>query len=299
MKDGFGRPLTSLRVSITSRCNLRCFYCHHEGHVSGEELTPEELGKAVELAMELGVRKVKLTGGEPLLREDVVEVVRAVAKPSIQEVSLATNGTLLEGLAEELKQAGLSRVNVGLDTLDPKTFKRITGKPWLRRVLAGVEAALEAGLKPVKINMVVLAGVNEEEVERMYEFASKRGAVLQLIELVDAGWKCFPRYHLDLGEVERRFAQRALRVETRWQMHARRKYLLPEGRVEFVRPMHNSEFCSHCTRLRLTADGKLKPCLLRDDNLVDLLTPLRAGNEEGARRAFKLAVERREPYFRG
>jgi len=302
MHDRFGRPLTGLRVSVTNDCNLSCFYCHSEGCSSGNrQMTAEEIGKAIELAAEFGTRKVKLTGGEPLLRDDIIEVLRAIPKPPIEEVSMATNGTQLAGLAQDLKEAGLDRVNISLDTLDPETYASITGNPMLEDALAGVEAALRAGLKPLKINMVLLDGINDSDVDQMFEYASSKGAILQLIELLQTPLNelSFASCHLDLDEIERRFGGRALSVETRQTMHARRKYLLPEGEIEFVRPMHNSEFCMHCTRLRLTPDGYLKPCLLRGDNLVELLSHLRAGETDKARAAFDEAIARREPFFRG
>jgi len=302
MRDRFGRPITGLRISVTDKCNLACFYCHNEGFSSrGERLmSAEEIGKIVELAVEFGVRKIKLTGGEPLLREDIIEVLRAIPKPPIEEVSMTTNGTLLAGLAQDLKEAGLDRVNMSLDTLEPETYALITGKSVLEDVLAGVESALKAKLKPLKINMVLLDGVNDGEVDRMFEYASSEGAILQLIELLQTplNERSFAGCHLDLDEIERRFGERALSVETRYTMHARRKYLLPEGEVEFVRPMHNSEFCMHCTRLRLTHDGYLKPCLMRNDNLVDVLSCLREGSADGVRKAFKEAILRRAPHFK-
>ena len=261
-------------------------------------MSAEEIGGVVELAGGFGVKKVKLTGGEPLLRDDIVEVVEAVARPEIEEVSMTTNGTLLAGIAEELSGAGLTRVNLSLDTLDEATYERITGKRLLRDALGGVDAALGAGLKPVKLNMVLLAGVNEREVERMISYTSGRGIILQLIELLELGDVDFSAYHCGLEEVERGLGARAVAVRTRRSMQARKKYVLPGGEVEVVRPMHNSEFCTHCTRLRLTPDGFLKPCLMRNDNLVDLLSPIRGGDLEGARGAFAEAIARREPYFK-
>lgn len=302
MQDRFGRPLRGLRISVTNDCNLNCFYCHMEGCPSGDRLmSAEEIGKAVKLAAKFGIRRVKLTGGEPLLREDIIDVVKAVAKPPIEEVSMATNATLLAGLARDLKAAGLNRVNISLDTLDPETYASITGKPMLEDALAGIDAALDADLKPVKLNMVLLAGINEGEVDQMFEYATSRGVILQLIELLHtpANMQSFGDCHLDPSEIERRFSERALRVETRQSMHARKKYILPEGEIEVVKPMHNSEFCMHCTRLRLTPDGYLKPCLLRNDNLVDLLSCLRAGDGNKAKLAFEEAIARREPYFKG
>ncbi len=261
-------------------------------------MTPDEIGKVVEVATEFGVRKVKLTGGEPLLRDDIVDIVAAVARPSIDEVSMTTNSTLLSGVARELKEAGLTRVNISLDTLDNEKFHMITGNGSVSNVLSGIDSAIDAGLVPVKLNMVLLAGLNEQEVETMMEYASKRKIVLQIIELLDTNGRDITAYHCNLDEIEQKLKSRALAIRTRRSMQARKKYVLPAGEVEVVRPMHNTEFCMHCTRLRLTPDGHLKPCLMRNDNLVDILSPVIADNMEGARKSFAEAIARREPYFR-
>ncbi len=301
VRDKFGRPLTSLRISVTNDCNLNCFYCHREGCSDGERvMSPEEIGAIVQIGAEFGIRKVKLTGGEPLLREDIADIVAAAARSPISEVSMATNGTLLAGRAEALAEAGLARINISLDTVDPECYASITGKRMLDKALAGVDAALAAGLSPVKLNMVVLHGVNDDEVERMIEYAVNRGVVLQLIELLltPETADIFDRYHHDLGPLEQGLRARALDVRTRRLMQARRKYIIDGGEVEVVNPMHNSEFCAHCTRLRLTPDGYLKSCLMRNDNLVDVLTPVRSGDSERAREAFREVISQREPYFR-
>ena len=262
-------------------------------------MTAGEIGEIVDIATEFGVRKIKLTGGEPLLRRDIVEIVAEAAGPKIQEISMTTNGTLLADLAEELATAGLTRVNISLDTLDELTYERITGRGLLRDVLKGIDAALDAGLTPVKLNTVLLAGMNEQEVERMIAYTSSRGVILQIIELLEIGTVNLATYHRSLDGVEQDLRARAVAVRIRRSMQARKKYILPSGEVEVVKPMHNSEFCMHCTRLRLTPDGFLKPCLMRNDNLVDLLSPIRADDLERARKAFAEAIARREPYFKG
>lgn len=301
MRDRYGRPLTSLRVSVTNECNLNCFYCHREGCLSGDRaMTAEEIGDIVRVGVEFGIRKVKLTGGEPLVREDIVDVVSSVAQPSITDVSMVTNGTKLARLAKDLAEAGLSRVNISLDTLDPKNYEYITGASKLDQVLDGVDAALDAGFSPVKLNMLVLRGVNDAEVGRMIEYSLSRGTILQLIELL---WtpetaEVYEKFHVDLDPIQRELKERASRVETRWLMQARRRYVIDGGEVEIVSPMHNSEFCAFCTRIRLTPDGYLKPCLMRNDNLVDILGPIRSGNGEAARVAFREAIERREPFYK-
>jgi cyclic pyranopterin phosphate synthase len=297
--DRFGRPLTGLRISITDDCNLNCFYCHREGcRASARQMSPEEIGRIAGIAAEFGVRKVKITGGEPLMRRDIIDIITSIAETEISEISMTTNGTLLADVAGELADAGLDRVNISLDTLNPETYLRITGKELLEDVLYSIEAAIAANLTPVKINMVVLAGINDGEIEQMISYAFQRGAILQLIELVQMGGRDLSSYYRDLIEVERMLSQRALAVRTRRHMNARKKFILPDGEVEVVRPVHNSEFCMHCTRLRLTSDGYLKPCLMHNDNLVDILTPLREGMVDEAREAFRRAVALREPYFK-
>ncbi|MFQ6130362.1 MAG: GTP 3',8-cyclase MoaA [Candidatus Hadarchaeaceae archaeon] len=300
MRDKFGRLVTGLRISVTEECNLNCFYCHAEGcSVNSRQMSAEEMGKIVQLAKEFGVSKIKLTGGEPLLRKDITEIVKAVTAAGMEEVSMTTNGTLLAKIAADLADAGLNRVNISLDTLDETTYKRITGRKLLHEVFEGIDAALAAGLTPVKLNMVLLAKINEHEVERMIAYTSERGIVLQLIELLDVGGKNFIIYHRNLDDIEQSLRERAVAVQTRRSMQARRKYILPGGEVEVVKPMHNSEFCMHCTRLRLTPGGHLKPCLMRNDNLVDVLPHIGSGDIEGARKAFAEAIARREPYFKG
>ncbi|NOZ58318.1 MAG: GTP 3',8-cyclase MoaA [Euryarchaeota archaeon] len=290
LRDSFGRPLTSMRISITQRCNFRCRYCHHEGitESAGEEMTPQEIRRVVSLGARFGVRKVKLTGGEPLVRRDVVEIVEEVAGVrGIEDLSMTTNAYYLAELAHELKRAGLDRVNISLDTLRSDVFSWITRGGELERVIAGIEAALEAKLTPVKINMVVMKGVNEDEIHEMLTRFSGRDVVLQLIELVASDEDFFRRYFFDLDAFEEELAKRAVAVHERRFMHGRRQYQLNGARVEVIKPMHNSRFCAHCTRLRVTADGKFKPCLMRSDNLVDFLTPMRRGaSDEELERLF-------------
>lgn len=300
--DRFGRPLTSMRISITRRCNLGCIYCHREGIKKGEgEMTPQEIERVVRLCARFGVKRVKLTGGEPLLRPDVSEIVSSIAGvEGIKDVSMTTNGVLLEEHAAALKEAGLDRINVSLDTLRPETFQEITRGGELARVLEGIDKALEVGLRPVKLNMVVMKGINEKEVKDLLRFASREGLVLQLIELMDAEREFFQRYFYNLDSLEKEFEEGAEEVLVRGLMQGRRKYTLHGTEVEVIKPMHNTEFCARCTRIRVTADGKFKPCLMRTDNTVDFLSLIRGGAPEAElERAFLEAVNKREPYFRG
>ncbi len=300
--DNYGRPLTSMRISITQRCNSDCIYCHREGVTerSGVEMTPEEIERIVRLCSGLGVRKVKITGGEPLLREDVVQIVEGIAGiAGVEEVSMTTNALLLEERAEELRKAGLDRINISLDTLKPEVFSRITRGGELSKVLKGIEEAIKADLRPVKLNMVVLKGINDGEVGEMLRAYSMEGVVIQLIELVDSNRAFFQKYYYDLDEVEKELQGQAREMVVRKLMHGRRKYTLNGAQVEVIKPMHNTEFCAHCTRIRVTADGKFKPCLMRSDNLVDFLGEMRSGaSDERLKELFKKAIYTREPFFK-
>jgi len=290
LRDPFNRPVSNLRISLTPKCNLSCIYCHREGEQSPEEQIPaEEIAEILRVAAKFEIRSVKFTGGEPLLRQDLLEIVRSV--PAGMESSLTTNGTLLADLAYGLREAGLRRVNVSLDSLNPETYKKITGIDRLSDVFAGIDAALDAGLTPIKLNMVVLEGINDTEIEDFLRYVrGNRNLVLQLIELMHFN-DC--TYHGDLNGLENSLAARSREIITR-RMHHRKKYCLDGAEVEVVRPRHNTEFCAFCNRLRVTSDGKLKPCLLRTDNHVDIRK--KKGAELEA--LFQTAVSLREPYYK-
>lgn len=289
LKDPYNRTVTNLRISLTSRCNLRCIYCHAEGEVNPkEQMSTDEIAELMRVGAQFGIRSVKFTGGEPMLRQDLVDIIRSV--PPGVESSLTTNGTLLAPKAADLKEAGLARVNVSLDTLRPERYRRITGKDCLEDALEGIDAAIHVGLTPVKINMVLLDGINEDEIDDFMTFVrGKRDLVLQVIELMEFN-EC--RFHGDVDSVEQELNERATRVITR-RMHHRKKYCLDGAEVEVVRPLHNTEFCAFCNRLRVTSDGNLKPCLLRTDNLVNI----RGKHGKELEDAFREAVSRRRPYF--
>jgi len=302
--DNCGRPTRNLRISLTQRCNLRCVYCHREGQNPGlllPEMSTGEILRIAKVAVSLGMTRIKLTGGEPLLRSDIVDIVKGLAKlRGIRDLSMTTNGTHLSVLAEPLREAGMMRVNVNLPSLDEKTYDMLNGGN-LREVLGGIEAAVKADFFPVKLNMLVLRGVNEKEIPRMIAFAKRTETILQLLELepVSVRDEYYERYFYPLDAVEKNLKAQALEVKTRGDMQNRHIYFLPRVKVEVVHPIENTEFCAHCTRLRLTSDGKLKPCLMRNDNLVDLLTPIRNGvGDNELKQLFVEAVKRREPYYR-
>ncbi|MCO6041803.1 GTP 3',8-cyclase MoaA [Thermococcus alcaliphilus] len=303
--DRFGRPVTNLRISLTNECNLNCFYCHREGQtLSFQEMKPEEIERIVRIASQLGIKKVKLTGGEPTIRKDIVEIVRRI-RPYVEDLSMTTNGTTMKLLAEPLKEAGLDRVNISLDTLDRKKYKSITGFDVLPQVLEGIEKAVKL-FYPVKLNMVVMKGLNDGEIWDMINYAAQKNAILQLIEIevpreMEDSW-FFKKYFYPLKPLEEKFEEIAMDVKER-RMHRRKKYFIPTdygiAEVEVVRSMHNTIFCANCTRIRLTSTGHLKTCLLRRDDLVDILTPIRNNaSDEELIEIFKKAILMREPYWK-
>lgn len=285
-RDSYGRAINYLRISLTDACNLRCVYCMPEDmrfQPRSALLQDDEILLIARAAAELGTTKIRLTGGEPTVRPGLVELVRALARiPGIQELAMTTNGLLLAELAEPLAQAGLKRLNVSIDTLDPEKFRRITRWGDLRRVWDGIAAAEAAGLHPLKLNVVVVRGFNEDEVVPLARLSLDRPWHIRFIEL------------MPLGSVAA-FQQEAVvpSHETRARIEAALGPLMPvpghdprdparpyrlagaRGQIGFIDTI-TEPFCAGCNRYRLTADGKLRLCLLRDRE-VDLLTPLRNG----------------------
>ncbi|NYT00681.1 MAG: GTP 3',8-cyclase MoaA [Methanocellales archaeon] len=302
MHDAFGREINGIRISVTQRCNLNCFYCHKEGqNPSKTEMTPSEIERIVEIGKKISIKRLKITGGEPLLRRDICEIIQ-LASNHMKDISMTTNGILLEQYAADLKSAGLRRVNISFDTPEPETYKNITGRDDLSKAVAGLNAAIANGLTPVKLNMVVMKGVNDDEIEGMIRFAGEKNVILQLIELEMFDREFYERYHYDLGPIVAELEERSIRIEERG-LHRRHKYFIEIdgsiGEVEVVKPMHNTTFCSNCTRIRVTADGKLKPCLLRNNNLVDIIGPIRNNaSDEELIETFKKAIFLREPFWR-
>jgi len=264
-----------------------------------EEMTVDEIVRIVRIAVGLGISKVKLTGGEPLMRKDVVEIVKGIAAiHGLADLSMTTNGIMLASLAKELHANGLKRVNINFPTLNAEVYNKLTGGK-LEGVFEGVRAAVEVGFYPVKLNMLILKGINDYAVPEMIEFARETGTILQLLELepINISDAYYSANHKSLDEYEKMLKQKAAKVETRRYMQNRRIYHLQNVKVEVIHPVENTEFCMQCTRLRVTSDGKLKPCLMRNNNLVDILTPMRNGaNDRELIELFKLANQKRQPY---
>lgn len=297
--DRWGRPVTELRISVTNSCNYSCFFCHREGHYSSVgEVLPEEFGRLVRILSKHGVKRVKLTGGEPLMRKDLEEVVREIKSADIEEVSLVTNGFFLKERADSLKEAGLDRVNVSLHSLKRDVYVKITGVDGLDRVIEGIDEALRRGLTPVKINFTVLRGINEWELWDMVDFARSRGLRIQFIELLERD-PSLTDYHHSLEEFERELERICVRKEVR-ELHRRPIFHLDDGTiVELVRGSGDPIFCMNCVRARVTHDGFFKPCIAREDNLVDFLSVMRrGGSDEEILDRFKQFLRVREPYYK-
>jgi cyclic pyranopterin phosphate synthase len=297
LEDDFGREVSGVRVSLTDRCNFDCVYCHNEGlgdtrgpmDPQDNEMETDDVVRFLEVVEEFDVDSVKFTGGEPMLRQDLEEIIRRT--PDSMEVSMTTNGTFLPGRAEDLNRAGLQRVNVSQDALDPDEFAEITKSGAYDQVMKGVRAAVAAGLDPVKLNMVVFehtAGYVEEMVEHV---ADSEGLQLQLIEYMPE-LTGHPEWNIDIGRVHDWLADLADRVETR-EMHDRKRYWVDGGMVEIVDPVENEDFCASCGRVRVTHEGYLKGCLNRNDDLRSMGEMTRSEIRE----TFRETVAKRVPYY--
>jgi cyclic pyranopterin phosphate synthase len=265
-----------------------------------DEMSVDEIVHIARIAVSLGISKVKLTGGEPLMRKDIQEIVKGIAVlPGLKDLSMTTNGTMLAHLAEELHANGLKRINISFPTLQEEVYNKLCGGR-LEDVLEGVEAAINSGLCPVKLNMLILKNINDAIVPEMIELARKTGTILQLIELepINISESYYSASHRPLDDYEDMLRQKAVKVETRQYMQNRRIYQLPHAKVEVIHPIENTEFCKNCTRLRVTSDGKLKPCLMKRDGLIDILTLIRRGaSDQELTELIKFANLRREPYW--
>lgn len=278
--DSFGRSINYLRISVTDRCNLRCIYCMPPEGVPqmphSEILSYEEIRTVVQAAAELGINRIRLTGGEPLVRAELPNLIRMLSQiEGIEELSLTTNGTFLKKYALEFKQAGLSRVNVSLDTLKADKFRYITRLGALEDVLEGIKAAKGAGFEPVKINTVVMRGINDDEIRDFARMTYKEGCHVRFIELmpfkgvVEFVPSIELRQHISLlGKLEPCVSITGNGPATYYRLAG------AKGTIGFISPLTEPSFCSRCNRMRLTPDGKLRPCLLGEDE-IDLKLPLR------------------------
>lgn len=315
LRDTLGRAITDLRISITDRCNYRCVYCRtgNEG-AQFTELPIQDYLRMIRLFVSLGVEKVRLTGGEPLLRAGLVEMVEELAvmrtaylpdgTPTVDglplDLALTTNGHLLEGLAAPLKRAGLNRVTVSMDAVDPAIFAAITRVPRsYERVLAGMRAAREVGLGPVKVNCVLLRGFNDSQIEAFGEFSRAEGVIVRFIEFMpleeDRTWK--PETVVRMDEIVARLnAVRPLReLPPNAASETAKRFTFDDGigEIGIIAPV-SRPFCGHCSRVRLTSDGKIRTCLFSqsDHDLAGLM--VRGGGDEELKAYIRQVVMRKE-----
>ena len=288
--DSFGRTVDYLRISVTDRCNERCLYCMPEGYKGWERqadhLTADEIIRVVRAAAALGFRKFRITGGEPLVRADVPEIIRAMtAIPGVEVVGLSTNGTRLAALAPTLRAAGLRTANISLDALDATIYKRVTGGD-VNAVLAGIRAAVAAGFESVKLNCVLMRGVNEQELWPLALFAAEHQLPLRLIELMPLTRTdvLTEKNFFPVGEAMRLLRQRdeLIPQPDRRLGYGPAKYFLLKNTgalIGFIGALTNEHFCENCNKMRLTADGKIRPCL-GDHCEIDLRAALRENASE-------------------
>jgi cyclic pyranopterin phosphate synthase len=287
--DNDRRIINYLRVSITDRCNLRCIYCMPEEGVDfiphSEILTYEEILPVVDLCTRHGIRKVRLTGGEPLVRKDIISFIDMLYQiDGLEEIALTTNGVLLKEFARPLKESGICRVNVSLDTLRPERFRRITRRDYFYRVWEGIEEAESAGLEPIKINVVVMRGVNDDEILDFARLTYKKPYHVRFIEIMPFGERNIwtPETFVTIKEILDRIKHVGTlrRVVSSALDGPARRYTLDgaKGEIGFIGALSNN-FCDKCNRLRLTADGNLRGCLFSDHE-TDLKTALRKGRSD-------------------
>ena len=285
--DAFGRKIDYLRISITDHCNLKCYYCtpfSGRSHLERSEiLTYEEMLNVARAAAASGITKIRITGGEPLVRNGVVEFCRMLSEiDGLNSLALTTNGIYLEEMAEPLFKAGISRINISLDTLKPERFEKITGYDWLPRVLAGIERAKQIGMQPIKINTVVMRGINDDEIEDLAGLTMDKPYHVRFIELMPTDSSAYGDYetlYMPVEEIMKKISgiEKAQIGPATDSYGPARLCKLPgaAGKVGFIAPI-SWHFCGACNRLRLTADGKIKTCLFSREE-IDIKTPLRGG----------------------
>lgn len=300
LKDRFERTIDYMRISVTDRCNLRCIYCMPAGGLPPIEhkeiLRYEEIARIVRTAARVGVKKIRITGGEPLVRKNIPHLVSLIRETgSIRDVSLTTNGILLERYADALARAGLNRINVSLDSLNPDRYREITRGGDLNAVLRGIQAAEEAGLNPVKINVVPIRGVNDDEISDFARMTLRSAHQVRFIEFMPFGVReTWTTEKFISSEETRHIAEKSgtLRPVAMKKAGPARyfRYGGAPGVVGFISPLSN-HFCGECNRLRLTADGKLKPCLFSETE-IDIRSAIRAGaSDSEIERLIRLSIE--------
>ncbi len=300
MKDNFRRTIDYMRISVTDRCNLRCIYCMPSDGLMPMEhreiLRYEEIARIVEVAAHVGLKKIRITGGEPLVRKNISHLIKLIRDiEGIEDLSLTTNGIILDQFASSLAEAGLDRVNISLDSLRPDRYREITRGGDINRVFKGIEAAVKAGLEPIKINMVPIRGINDDEISDFALMTMKYPYQVRFIEFMPFGmpgiWS--PEKVIPAAEVKSIVERIGLLTPAKLRKAGPARYFKlagAEGVIGFISPLSN-HFCGECNRLRLTADGKIKPCLFSETE-IDLKTAVRAGAPDSEiERLIRLSIE--------
>ena len=305
MIDNYNRKIKHIRFSITSKCQYSCLYCDREGYSKTNELTVEEITKLCKILAEiLNVTRIKFTGGEPLCREEIVQIIQNVSDLQLyKDISMTSNGLLLLEKAEELYKAGLNRINVSLASLQPEVYKKIYGSDSLKTVLKGLQKAKKIGFDPIKLNFVLMKGINDNELDSIIDFCSKNGFILQLIELhkvsdaVGGNGDFYEKRHLDVKPIIEELESRADKIIIRGSMQNRKVFILPNSAViETITPSH--EFCMGCTKLRVGCDGNLFGCLFRSDLGKNIKKALHNHHSLSKyEHIVKQVVDSREPYY--
>ena len=275
MIDQYGRSIEYLRISVTENCNLKCIYCNPDGKLLCDKganyLSPVEIEKIVKAMAKIGIKKVRITGGEPLVRPDVCEIIERIAKiPGIEDISMTTNGINLDTMAEKLKEAGLNRLNISLDTLKADKFSYITGGGDITRTLKGIDKALELGLTPVKLNTVLIKDINDDEIDDLIALAKDKPIEVRFIELMPIGFYGEKNKDKIMYSDEVIEARPYLKFLKKTDKGAPATYYGIDGylgKVGFISPMSH-KFCGDCNRIRLTSDGKIRPCLGHNGEIV-------------------------------
>lgn len=307
MKDNCNREIKHIRFSLTSQCNYDCIYCDNEGFIpKTTELSEDEITRLCKILAEiLKVTRIKFTGGEPLCRKEIVQIIKNINDLNLyKDISMTTNGYFLYEKAEALYNAGLKRINVSLGTLNPNTYKRIYGVDSLDIVLKGLEKAKEVGFYPIKLNFVMLKGINDNELEKMIEYCAETGFILQIIELhkvsdaIGKNNQFFEKHYYDVKPIIDDLESKATQTITRGNMQNRKVFVMPNSTViETITPGH--KFCMGCTKLRVGCDGNLFGCLFRSDlgtNIKEALS--NHFSLEKYEQIVKQVVESREPYYK-
>ena len=290
--------INRLRIKITNKCNFNCFFCHNEGSFeSNDLLTSQDFDFIADTCTKLGIKRFKITGGEPLLRNDVVDIISTLRKYTDDDISMSTNGYYLDIYARKLKKVGLDRIDISIHSLNRKVYKEITGINALDKVLSNLKLVVELGFKQIKINILAMT-INVHEIPSFIKLAQKLSVDLQIIELmpIGRGKEIFSKYHVDVYEILNKLKDKASRIYYRGDLHNRPILEVNGIKIEFVKGFCNPDFCKNCKQIRLTSDGKLKGCIYRNIE-IDVLNIIKNRNEIEFVRSIERLLSMRKPMF--